>query len=101
VVAIATVASTDECVLVTLESDSSGSGDTWRPTVLMERVSQFLEMQDDPVSQRQIVEAVTGKAATVRDAVRQLVAEGYAESLPAGQYPKFRSVRPFGAEVMP
>ena len=95
VVAIATVVSTDDSVIVTLESDGRNAEDPWRPTVLMRHVSEYLESQDDPVSQRQIEEAVTGKTTFVRKAVRQLVSQGYAEAVPAGQHPKFRSLKAF------
>jgi RecA-family ATPase len=52
----------------------------FRPTVLMERISRFLESRDEPCSQRHIRERVTGKGAALLQALDLLVAEGYVEA---------------------
>jgi hypothetical protein len=45
----------------------------------MERVARFLELQAEPVSQREIERSVEGKTAAVRRAVDVLVTDGFAE----------------------
>jgi hypothetical protein len=52
--------------------------DTFRPTTLMERVSQYLELQPEPVSRKTIEDHVKGKGEYVRLAIDALIAEGYA-----------------------
>jgi AAA domain len=64
-----------------------------KPTVLMDRVSRFLEGTDSS-SQRGVREHVTGKATGLRWALDELVAEGCV-SLEDGRY---RSVRPYRDE---
>jgi AAA domain-containing protein len=74
-----------------LESDADTHAITWtfrppaettsngfRPTVLMERVSQFLLKQTEPVSRNVVEKGVTGEGTYVRLAMDKLVAEGYA-----------------------
>lgn len=56
----------------------------FRPTVLMERVSRYLESQVEPVSQRQVEKDVTGKGAYIRQALSILRDEGYVEDMGAG-----------------
>ena len=51
-------------------------GEPFRPTVLMERVSQALAVAGAPLSSKQLEERVTGKASGVRLAVAALVADG-------------------------
>lgn len=53
-----------------------------RPTVLMQRVSEYLEAQDEPVSKRQICKDVKGKEQPLRIAVDLLVMEGWTRSVP-------------------
>jgi hypothetical protein len=60
-----------------LESDHSHAGDTFRPTVLMERVSLTLEKCSEPVTQTWIEENVKGKGPALRSAVAVLVEDGY------------------------
>jgi hypothetical protein len=50
----------------------------WRPTVLMRRVSDYLEPQTDEVSVSAIYKAVKGKRGSLMVAVRFLVADGWA-----------------------
>jgi AAA domain-containing protein len=65
-------------VSYSLAADKSRTGDKFRPTFLMERVSEYLASADGGVSKRNITEAVQGKAAAVRTAVDVLIEEGYA-----------------------
>lgn len=63
----------------------SGQGnlpDVFRPTALMQRVSEYLETLPDPVSLRNVRDNVTGKAEYLSTALDRLVMEGYAERLP-------------------
>lgn len=68
-----------EAVTYSLEADHSHDGDIFRPTVLMERISEKLEGELAPVSLRWIEENVTGKGPALRAAVDVLVNEGYLE----------------------
>jgi hypothetical protein len=60
------------------DSNSPDGGDTFRPTVLMERVSAHLERQTAPVRRSEIARDVTGKRAYVLKAIDVLIAEGHA-----------------------
>jgi AAA domain-containing protein len=84
-----------EVVSYSLEADRSHDADTFRPTVLMERVSRKLEAEFEPRSQRWIEENVTGKGDALRQALGVLVDEGFIvrDELPKGY--RFTSVRPF------
>jgi hypothetical protein len=55
-----------------------GSGDEFRPTHLMERVSRHLEGLDEEASRNAIEQAIKGKANTVRLATDKLIEDGYA-----------------------
>ncbi|MEK6275992.1 MAG: AAA family ATPase [Actinomycetota bacterium] len=54
----------------------------FRPTILMERVSRYLESQEEPVSRNAIEEAVTGKRDALRLAINCLVGDEYASENP-------------------
>lgn len=56
---------------------TAGGEAAFRPTILMERVSAFLESQGGPVTQSEVTERVVGKGPTITEALRCLVAEGY------------------------
>jgi AAA domain len=56
--------------------------DTWRPTVLMQRVLDYLSAQNAPVARSTIESNVTGKAAYVRAAIDALEAEHLIEVVP-------------------
>lgn len=71
------------------------SGAKFRPTVLMERVSKYLEAAPLPLTQRNIERGVTGKGAGIRMALECLAEEGYVITDKAGH----RSVRPFREAV--
>jgi len=63
--------------LVPAHDDHSGTGGTFRPTVLMERVSRALELAQEPLTFNNIAERVKGKLTGVRIATDVLIAEGH------------------------
>jgi hypothetical protein len=68
------------------KSDSS----KFRPTVLMERVSRFLEEQSAPVP-RSAIETLSGKTPYLREARDCLIAEGYVQESPGPRGAKLLS----------
>jgi hypothetical protein len=54
------------------------AGGAFRPTVLMERVSRYLEPQPEPVSRTVVENSVSGRATWVRTALDILLTEGFA-----------------------
>lgn len=69
-------------VEVTAPTERSERGEDFRPTVLMARIVAALE-KHGPLSQRRICAAVTGKAASIRDALDFLILDEYvSESTP-------------------
>lgn len=68
--------------LVGAHEDSTGPGGTFRPTVLMERVSLALAGAPEPLTFNGITERVRGKREHVRTAVDVLVTEGYVTTAP-------------------
>jgi GNAT superfamily N-acetyltransferase len=73
--------------------------DGFRPTVLMERVSKFLEWENEPASLTTVEQRVKGKVEYVRAAVDQLVDEGYvAETSGPRRARIFSFVKPFRAD---
>lgn len=56
----------------------------FRPTALMERVSQYLERSYEPASRRAVEQGVTGKAAGLRTAIDVLIREGNVKATPGG-----------------
>lgn len=65
-------------------SDAARSpGGAWRPTGYMERVSQILEAQGQPLTFNGICERVSGKRTHLRLAVDVLIAEGHLATAPA------------------
>ncbi len=59
-------------------NEHSSEDGGWRPTVLMERVSLYLEQQTDAVSRNNVEKNVKGTGEYLRVAMDVLVAEGYA-----------------------
>lgn len=56
-----------------------GEEGQFRPTVLMEKVSRYLETHNDPVSRNNIETTIKGKRAEfIRQAIDVLIADGYA-----------------------
>jgi hypothetical protein len=74
----------------------------FRPTVLMEKVSRFLEGQSDPVSQNEVVRNVSGNKRHVILALSALVAEENVELEKGPRGGKLhRSVTPYRHEAEP
>jgi AAA domain len=69
-------------VVVRIEPAADVTGDAFRPTFLMERVSRFLETLTEPASQTVIERKVEGKIESVRRALDVLVTEGFVERTP-------------------
>lgn len=66
-----------------LVADETVSADgTFRPTVLMEKVSRYLEFAGQPRSRNQIEEDVKGKRDYIRTAIDTLIREGFAVDFP-------------------
>jgi hypothetical protein len=61
-----------------LDSERGRTGDAFRPTRLMEKVSAFLEASSEAMSQRNVEQGVHGRTEAKRTALRVLVEEGYA-----------------------
>lgn len=74
---------TDGVISVTVEPpvinaiESDGRPGEFRPTALMERVSEYLDACRGPVSVSEIERCVTGKTTHIRKAVAALVDEGF------------------------
>jgi AAA domain len=75
--------------------DSGQPERRFRPTVLMERISRYLEGSPEPRSKAAIRAAVPGKEAGKIKAVEVLHEEGHIEGLPRSGYVVYRSVRPY------
>jgi hypothetical protein len=69
----------ERCVWSVEQETSRTEEGGFRPTVLMERVSRFLEVAGEPRSRNEIEKGVGKKATYVRQAIDVLVAEGHAD----------------------
>lgn len=67
----------------------------FRPTQLMERVSQYLENRPEAASKRQIRSGVTGMEKHVLSAVDRLLEEGFLAVAVKGSYDIFSSLKPY------
>lgn len=68
------------------EHEQAEDSDSWKPTILMERVSRYLEQHPEPVSRTQIETNVKGKSAKhIRQAIDHLVTDGYATEIPGAR----------------
>lgn len=76
-IAILELASDGENVTHQFLPDHSHDGGTFRPTILMERISQTLETTDEPVSQTWIEANVSGNTKAKRAALQHLTEGGY------------------------
>jgi hypothetical protein len=76
---------------------ASSEGDNgWQPTVLMEKVSRYLEQQAEPVSRNTVESKVTGQGTYKREAMDALVADGYAVEAPGPRKARMLvSIKPF------
>jgi AAA domain len=77
------------------DSDES----VFRPTVLMERVSKFVEQQVDGCSRTKVRETVEGKSKTIGQAVEVLLEEGYIEERQVGKRSTLHHVKPYRQAV--
>ncbi|MEX1140985.1 MAG: AAA family ATPase [Thermoleophilaceae bacterium] len=81
-------------VAVTLNPpDATGDEGEFRPTVLMERISQAVEVNPGLVTRD--IRALSGKATALDQALRLLVAEGFVSVERKGQAHHHHSVRPY------
>lgn len=62
--------------------EADGRPAEFRPTALMERVSEYLEMRSGPQSENQITTSVSGRTTMVRKAIACLVEEGFVARIP-------------------
>lgn len=58
-------------------ADHPQEGEVWRPTILMERVSQYLQTQPDAVSFNAVITNTKGKDSTLKEALEHLISLGY------------------------
>lgn len=88
---------TGDTITYTLEPDKSHDADGgFRPTVLMEKVSKYLEQQPDQVSQNQVENGVDGNRDAKRKALEILVQEGHATRTDGPNRAKlFTHLRPY------
>jgi hypothetical protein len=78
------------------QTEHDPEGHVQLPTTLMERVSHFLEAQDEPVTRNQIVLNVKGNAEFVRKAIDHLVGLKFAEEASGSNRARLYTVtRPF------
>jgi hypothetical protein len=76
--------------------DQTHAADGWRPTVLMQRVSEYLERQSDGVPVTAIYRDVKGKRDYLRDAVAFLVGDGFANEQAGNRGSRLiRSTKPY------
>jgi hypothetical protein len=79
-----------------LAQDEGATQAEWRPTVLMERVSRYLEPTQERVSRNRIEKSVEGNVPYTRKAIDYLVQDGYVEETAGpGKTRLYRSVKPF------
>jgi hypothetical protein len=64
-----------------LEEGAAGANGDWRPTVLMAKVSRYLEAQTVPVSRSTVERDVEGKAQYLRQAIDLLIAQGFVDGV--------------------
>jgi hypothetical protein len=81
----------EDAIVVTVEPpavavvDDTGQPIVFRPTGLMERVSEHLETASGPVSLTQIERSVNGRGEHIRKAVQALVTEGFIGQTPGAR----------------
>lgn len=77
----------------------AGGDDGFRPTHLMESVSRVLELAEEPMSQRGVLEATRGNRDARICAIKILVEEGYVECKPAKTGNAYTSLMPYREPV--
>lgn len=84
----------DGTVIITM--DPPVTGEDWRPTVLMERISKVLEDTQDALGVRAIREAVSGQTQHKGSALKFLIEDGYVAVEDGPRNAKLhRSVKPY------
>lgn len=84
----------DGAVTITLEAPTSG--EDWRPTVLMERISKLVEEALEPMGVRAIRAAVNSQTKHKDQALKFLIEDGYVEPEAGPRGAKLhRSVKPY------
>lgn len=76
------------------EDDDEGS-EGWRPTRLMQRVSEALEAATDGLNTREIRQRVSGDNGAKSKAIEVLVAEGFIEAAKDGRATVYRSLKAY------
>jgi hypothetical protein len=86
----------DSCTWRIEQDQSQTAEGGFRPTHLMEKVSRYLETHASPRSRNQIEADVKGKRDYLRDAIDQLIAEGFAVEVEGKHRARLvQLVRPF------
>ncbi len=81
-------------------SDDTADPIGWRPTVLMERVSRYLERQTDEVPVTAIYKNVKGKKEYVAEATLFLIGDSFATERPGNRGSRLiRSIKPYREPV--
>lgn len=65
-------------VTFTLKADTPGSSGAFRPTRLMERASEYLQLQHESVAKNHIITSIPGDDKAIRAALDILITEGHA-----------------------
>jgi hypothetical protein len=85
-----------------LEPDHAHDLGGFRPTIMMEKASKFLESQSEPVSKNQCEEHVGGKADARRKAIQTLIEDGYVRVLDGPRNSQLlTTIRPFRETDLP
>lgn len=87
-----------ERVVIRLEVHAADQApsDTWKPTVLMRRVSEELEQSDAPVSARSVKDLISStKPRLVVEAVARLILEGYVREVRRGRSTYLELIKPY------
>jgi hypothetical protein len=87
-------------VVVTLEKpegaqDAGGAAVVWRPTTLMQRVSEHLGRHTTPCRREDVLKVVTGNRDQLIKAIDFLVADGFAGEITVGQAREYRNLRAY------
>jgi hypothetical protein len=80
-------------VTIALNPPEAGDAAPWRPTHLMERISQAVELQ--PGMSKREIRDLKGKSDALDQALRILISEGFIESQQDGRSVRHTSVCPY------
>jgi hypothetical protein len=95
-IGVLTLASDGAWIDYRLDADKSHDTGTFRPTVLMQRISQKLEPLDEPVSRAWVETTIKGNRQAIRTALDTLASEGHLEQItgPRNSH-MFTSLKPY------